>query len=513
MRMSLEVNIAANLLARVWNALMSFAFVPLYLHFVGAEGYGFVSLFATLLAVFGLLDFGLSLTANREIARYGVRPDERREARIMLRTFEAVYWAIALVIGLAITLLAPWIVREWIHLQAIPPEQAERGVRLMGLMAVVRWPVSLYLGVLQGMQRQVLSNAISSLAATLAGGGAVLVLWLAAPRVDYFVGWQCLVFIGQVLALRSAAWSGLALAGDRPRVQLGVLRKSARFSIGITGITLLSLVLTQLDKLMLTRLLSLKDFGYYAIASSIAGLLTTIGGAVETASFPALTSAVGQGDSQAESDTYHKASRTLAVLVLPLAIVLALFPMPLLTLYLGHSETAGNVSRLLTILALGNAFLALEFLPLSLQLANGWTSLSLWKNVVAIIGYVPLLLLLVPRLGAVGAALCWLMLTTGYLLLEIPIMHRRLLRGALPRWYVVDIGVPAALSLCVVGSAWLMIPAEWSAWGTITLIILAGILAQSICLLVLPNAWARLREYSAPALARLPFRFSKNGLE
>lgn len=495
MRTSIKVNIVANLLARTWNALMSLAFVPLYLHFLGAEGYGFISLFATLLALFGLLDFGLSLTANREIARYGARPDERQQARIMLRTFEAVYWAIALAIGVGIALLAPWIVRGWIHLQAIPLDQADRGVRLMGLMALARWPVSLYLGVLQGMQRQVVSNTITSLASTLAGGGAVLVLWLVSPRVDYFVGWQSMVFIGQVLALRLAAWRGLALAGDRPRVQLGILRNSAGFSIGITGITLLSLVLTQLDKVLLTRMLSLKDFGYYAIASSIAGLLTTIGGAVETASFPALTAAVEQGDRQAVSAIYHNASRGLAVLVVPAAMVLAIFSSDLLHFYLPSPGTAEQTHVLLSLLALGNACLALVFMPLSLQLANGWTSLSFWKNVFAILIYVPLLLFLVPRFGTIGAALSWLALTGGYLLLEVPIMHQRLLQGELWRWYSRDLGAPLIVAIAVVGMGWLVLPSGQSPWPRLVTIGIASVLAQGACMLLIPGFGIFVRQY------------------
>lgn len=488
MRTGIKVNIAANLLARVWNALMSFAFVPIYLLFIGAEGYGFISLFATMLALFGLLDFGLSLTANREVARYDARPDERSQARTMLRTFEAVYWCIALVIGLAITLSAGWIVNGWINLHEIPAEQAERGVRLMGLMAVLRWPVSLYLGALQGMQRQVISNAITSAVATLAGGGAVLVMWLVAPRVDYFVAWQCLVYAIQILALRIGTWHGLALPGDRPQVRLAILRDSAGFSLGITGITLLSLVLTQLDKLLLTRLLSLKDYGHYALASSIASLLITVGSAVETASFPALTGAVEAGDTANESDIYHKASGTLAVLVLPAAITLALFAPQLLDVYLQHPETADRSAAILSILALGNACLALVFMPLALQLAHGWTSLSIWKNVVAIALYVPLLFTLVPRFGAEGAALSWLALTAGYLLFEVPIMHRRLLKGEAFRWYLYDLGRPLALALLVMGLVWALLPSALSPMAKLVVIALAGIAAQTGCILLIPEA-------------------------
>lgn len=112
MRTGLNVNIAANLAARGWNALMSFVFVPVYLGFIGAAGYGFISLYTTLVALFALLDFGLALTANREIARHGTLIEDRGKARTMLRTFEAVYWVVAVTIAAIIAGMADFVMHN-----------------------------------------------------------------------------------------------------------------------------------------------------------------------------------------------------------------------------------------------------------------------------------------------------------------------------------------------------------------------------------------------------------------
>ena len=62
------------------TALMSFAFVPLYIRFMGMEGYGLIGVFTTMLAIFALLDLGLGLTVNRELARLSA-DDTRRADR------------------------------------------------------------------------------------------------------------------------------------------------------------------------------------------------------------------------------------------------------------------------------------------------------------------------------------------------------------------------------------------------------------------------------------------------
>jgi len=476
--MNLKVNIAVNLGARAWSALMSFAFVPLYIRFIGIEGYGLIGAFAALLALFSLLDLGLSLTVNREIARRGSETEQRREARSILRTFETIYWAIGIVVGIALFLGAPLVAGRWINLQGLQPGEAILTIRLLAVAAVLRWPVALYLGALQGSRRQVRANLITSLGATLAGGGAVLALWLLAPRVEVYATWQILAFAIQIVALRIAAWKAVPLAGDRPGFSAPLLRASGRFSAGITGITLLSLVLTQLDKILLTRLLPLADFGYYVLATAIAGLFTTAGAAVETAVFPLLAAAVARSDKGEERELYHKASQGLAVLVFPAAVTLTLFSRELLEAYLGDAGIAARAHRLLALLTIGNACLAAMFLPLSLQLAHGWTKLSFYKNMVAVLVYVPLLLTLVPLIGAVGAAWAWLALTLGYVLLEVPVMHGRLLRGEAARWYLRDMAPPLLAALAVLGPLRLALPANAGPGATVAFIAAGGIVSM-----------------------------------
>ncbi len=64
----LKRNIIANFAGKAWTALISLAFIPLYISFIGIEGYGLVGVYLALFAVFSLLDLGLGTTLNRELA-------------------------------------------------------------------------------------------------------------------------------------------------------------------------------------------------------------------------------------------------------------------------------------------------------------------------------------------------------------------------------------------------------------------------------------------------------------
>src|SRR5262249_53701935 len=103
-------NIIANFAGQGWIALMSFLFVPVYLKFIGAEGYGLVSFFVLLSTTFSLLDCGLGVTATRQAASFvEADPADRKNISTLLRTIEALYWAVAALIGVGVALAAPLI--------------------------------------------------------------------------------------------------------------------------------------------------------------------------------------------------------------------------------------------------------------------------------------------------------------------------------------------------------------------------------------------------------------------
>jgi O-antigen/teichoic acid export membrane protein len=189
----LKRNIVANLGGNVWTALMGLVFVPLYIHFIGIEAYGLVGIFATLLALFALIDMGLSRTLNREMARLSVLAGKAQEMRDLVRTLEVPYLGLAVLIGVVVTVLAPLIARHWVKAESLSPATVQHAVLLMGLATALCWPLSFYSGGLTGLQRQVLLNGINMAMATLRGLGAVLVLWLVSPTVEAFFTWQMVI--------------------------------------------------------------------------------------------------------------------------------------------------------------------------------------------------------------------------------------------------------------------------------------------------------------------------------
>jgi O-antigen/teichoic acid export membrane protein len=443
-------NFIANLAGSGWTALIGLICTPLYIKFMGMEAYGLVGFYFMLQGVVQLLDLGLSPTMNREMARYSVLPEKTGEARDLVRTLEVGYWAIGALIGLSLYLSAPFVATHWIKAGDLPAEEVRQAVAIMGLLAALQWPLSIYQGGLIGLQQQVLLNGINIAVATLSGVGALLALWLVSPTVQVFFTWQIVVGALQVLFTTLAFWRCLPSAGRPARFAPSLLRNIWRFAAGVSGIMFTALILMQLDKVMLSKLLPLKTFGYYILASVVAnGLTILVITPMFNTVFPRFSSLVEVGEDKKLSEMYHGSTQIMAILILPAAAVLALFSQEIILLWTGNPDVAANCAPIVSILVTGTALNGLMNLPFALQLAYGWTRIGLKINTVFIFTMVPAILYLAPRYGGQGAAMVWVALNAIYMIVGVPLTHRRLLKGEALRWFLKDVGLPMAATMLV----------------------------------------------------------------
>ncbi len=439
---SVRLNTAANLSARVWTAGVHLAFVPLYVSYLGIEAYGLIGVFTSLLALFALLDLGLSTTLNRELARISADAGAATKARDLLRTLEAIYWPAALLIGIGVALAAPFIAHDWVRVDKLDLATVQTAVILMGLTIALQWPASLYSGGLMGLQRQVLLGGINAGVATLRAVGAVLVLAYYDASIEAFFYWQAVASAVQTIATGAALWLTLPSSAKAPRFRRRILSEVWRLAAGMAAISALGVVLTQLDKVILVKLLPLAEFGYYSLGWTVATGLYFLVGPLFSALFPRFTQLAAQQDEPGLSRIYHEGCQWMSVILLPVAVVIALFSFELMSLWTGDALLAEHSHVLLSLLILGTALNGLMSLPMALQLAYGWTSLGIVTNLVAVTVLVPLMFVLTSRFGAAGGASAWVMLNGAYLLFLLPLMHRRILRGELWLWYGIDVGLP-----------------------------------------------------------------------
>ncbi|MCK4823773.1 oligosaccharide flippase family protein, partial [bacterium] len=292
----LKKNLVANFTGSGWTAIMSLVFVPLYIKFMGVESYGLVGIFASLLSIFGLLDMGLSTILNRELARLSALPNKAQEMRDFVRTLEVIYWGVGLFIALAVITLASPIAYHWVQSDKLALSTVHQALMIMGCIMAFQWPLRCYSGGLMGLQKQVLLNGINVGAATLRGLGAVLVLWQISPTIQAFFTWQIIISFLHTSTTAAFLWKKLPKTGHFSYFQKKLLLPVWRFSAGLTGISVVSLILTQTDKIILSRMLTLEMFGYYTLATVVAQGLYVFYGPIYSALFPRFCQLISMSD-------------------------------------------------------------------------------------------------------------------------------------------------------------------------------------------------------------------------
>ena len=487
--MSIKRNIVANYLGQGWTAAMGLAFIPIYIRYLGMEAYGLIGLFAVMQAWLTLLDIGMTPTLNREMARYTGGAHTAQSIGDLLRSLEILCFSLTVVIGLGVWAASGYLATDWLKVGKLPTSVVAQAISVMALVAAFRFVEGIYRGSLFGLQRQVWYNGSAALLATLRYAGAVAVLAWVSPTVRAFFLWQGFVSILTVAVFAAKVHRTLPRPPRPARFSAEVLAGVWRFAAGMMGISFLALLLTQVDKVVLSRMLTLEAFGYYTLASTVAGVLIMIIVPLDNAIYPRLVVLSSEPGERGLSRIYHEGAQLVTVLTAPAVMLLSVFAGGVVYAWSGNPQLADGVAPILSALVLGTFLNGLMHMPYQLQLAHGWTRLTIMTNIVAVAILVPALFLVVPGYRAVGAAWIWVTLNAGYVLIAVQFMHRRLIPGEKWRWYLADVLLPVAGTAAVALLARVFQPAGYQsriAWlaflggfGLLALLV-AGLLADRI---------------------------------
>jgi O-antigen/teichoic acid export membrane protein len=426
------------------TAVVGLAVVPAYLRYVGAEAYGLIGFYVTLLTLLQLFDFGLAATVTREVARFPVAAGHSPVAPLVA-ALGRVYSAIAVGVAITLAALASPIAHHWLNAQALPLEQVRGAIMLAGVALGLRFPAILYQGVLLGAQRLAHFSAINMTTTGLGQLGAVALLAWLKPDVRLFFGWQICASLLLVLWLRRAAWACLggssAVAPDYKPI--GSLW---RYSTTVAGINLIGLCFMQLDKVLLSRMVPLAQYGHYMLATVVTNGLYVVVTPIFNALYPRFSALISQARLIEFQDLYRLMSHLVAALMFPLAMLLIVFGEGIVALWTGNAKLASEVAPVISLLAAGSALHSVMFVTYAMQLAMGAANVALRISLTLLLVQGPLIWLLTRSWGGIGAACAWLLLHVLYLGFGSWATHRRLLPDVTRLWLVNDVGGPLVIS-------------------------------------------------------------------
>jgi O-antigen/teichoic acid export membrane protein len=420
--LNIPYNIIANYLGRGYSIASIYIFVPFYVRILGVEAYGIIAIYTILLTIAGLADIGLLATFSREAAK----SKDKKKLLDLLATFERVLSLTLGVFVLAVLLGAEFLATYWLNTEgAIEVEAVTLSLRLMALMTVPQMLITLYTAGLLGLQRQVMANVLQSFFITARSCLVIFpILW--RPELSVFFTWQIgativFVLIARVTLLRAMGHSGLKTG----RFSRNLLNENLVFAGGMLWISVVSSLNTQIDKLIVSKLFSLSELGYYTLAASLAQLPVALATPIAVAFYPLITGHVGNGNKASECFAFENYGRWIVFAGGTGSLIVAFFSSEILSVWLQNPNMPDIAAQISTCLAIGSLFLCMGMPSYYLSLAHGESGLVAKIITITLLLSIPGMVFSVQYFGLLGVTIPWILLNFANVLLLLAMATRQ----------------------------------------------------------------------------------------
>lgn len=451
--MALKKNIIANYFGQFYNIAIGIVMVPFYLTYLGAEAYGLVGFFALMQSWMALLDLGLSPTLSREVSKVRSLNTtvETIKFKSILHSLEFVFIIVSIVIAGFIILNSEWISHTWLKVDSLDLATVSYSISLMGIMIGFRFLSTLYASGIAGAEAQVWLNGASAFVNTLRFVGVIAVLHFIDNDIKLFFEYQLIItIIGLVLM----AYKFYALMGLK-RFQLyfsyQALKPIIPFAWGVAYTGGIWVFLTQLDKLLLSNILSLKEYGYFTLVVVVANAIIQLIGPITQALQPRMVSLMHQGEETEMLLLYRKATQYMAVFIFSVVGVASFYSYELLYAWTGNKEAALWAKEILFWYIMGNGILAILSFQYGLQFAHGELKWHIRYNTALAIISIPLISWMAYTYGALGVAILWFAIRLIGFVFWVPFVHHKFAPGIHKDWLFKDV-LPILIStgMCIV---------------------------------------------------------------
>lgn len=423
---SLKVNIIVSYIGQIYLIIISLAILPVYIKYMGAEAYGLVGFFAMLQGLFSLLDFGLTPTISRQTAQYNAGAETALGFRQLCRSLSLIFTAIACIGGSLLFYFNHYIAEHWLKLENLAMSDVLFSLKIMAVCVALRWMTGLYRGVITGFERIVWLSIINIVIATLRFPGVLLYMYYCGFTIQSFFVFQLMVAILEFVLLGLKAY--ILLPKLNPSTRLGWSLKPVKpllsFALTIAFTSSVWVLLTQLDKFILSGMLPLSEYGYFTLAVLVAGGILQIGAPISSAIMPRMARLYGEKKYNELKDVYLNSTQFVTVIVVTAGIVLAVLAEVVLYVWTGDVELAKKAAPILQLYTIGNTLLTLGAFPYYLQYAKGSLRLHFIGNLVMLIVLVPVIIWSAKNYGAIGTGWAWVSIQLVYLIGWVSYVHK-----------------------------------------------------------------------------------------
>jgi len=267
------INFLATGLSKFYNLIAVIIFTPFYIEYLGIESFAIVSGAIVINAVLGMLDSGISPLIMRDIAKSNSSTCEKMR---VLGSYELVYiviffflWGLYAVFS-ELNLLVGFL--DYSEKYSAMFEYSGIFILEFCFQLICRF----YISALQGMGRHILANSLYMGMALLRTGLIVIIL-AYLPTLEAFFYWQLLVSFCCFFIFRVVVYSDEGQHINNPFRYSGLLLGRLLSLRKISLIAIISVIYSQIDRIVFFMSADLIEFPLYTVAGSFSLIITSVG--------------------------------------------------------------------------------------------------------------------------------------------------------------------------------------------------------------------------------------------
>lgn len=378
---------AVYTLSNVASAAVPFLLLPALTRAMGPEEYGRVAMFATLVTIASAV-VGLSVHGSASVRFF-----DRTVTDFSVYVSSCMAVMLASLAGAALLLLV--VLALVPDMVGVPLQWALVALGVAAASFILQMRLVIWLAQKRALQYAALQVSYAVINAGLTIGMVLAVQGGAAGRM----GAQALAMtMAALIAVASLARSGM-LAG---RVSFAYMKEAARFGAPMVPHLLGTTVLVTFDRIVINENLGLADTGIYMVAVQIALVIALIADAINKAFVPWLYEQLAQARPEFPRWIVKRTWLCFGAIAV-LALMSMLVVEPLVRLVAGEKYL--EATTVLPWLIAGQAFGTAYFLVANYIFYSRRTHYLAFASLAAGVCNAVLTLLLVPRLGIVGASI------------------------------------------------------------------------------------------------------------
>lgn len=425
-QLSINFNILTGLVSQIYIILINILVVPIYIKYLGTESYGLIAFFMLLQGLFLLLDVGLTPTLSRQVTLFRSGLLSKMHFMQTFRFLHLCFYGLGLLSLVILFLLSEHIVYKWINIEVLQLNLVHQCFYMMIVCVFLRWIVGLYRGILTGFEYIFWLSIANIIVTTLKFFGVLLYMYYFGFNIFNFFVFQLIIGVLEYGVFYLKSNQLLPKINERIILNFSIIKPLLPFALSIGFGSFVWIVVTQLDKLILSGILSLSEYAYFSLAVLVASAIIQVNAPISNVIMPRMAFLYSKNDIDQMRQTYLDATQIVTVFVVTAGLVMVFFAKPILYIWSNDGIIVKESSKILQLYALGNVFLVLSAFPYYLQYAKGDMNYHLWGNILSLCILLPAIIYCSYHYGARGAGVVWLVTHLLFLCFWVSFVHKKI---------------------------------------------------------------------------------------